>query len=86
MSAMEMSTAYKQKGHLIISVDYSLMDSDGENYHMFNEPKGMFLLIQTMSLPTLQHLSLCPCTELVLSYIQRRYFANKSPSSQSYGL
>lgn len=40
MSAMEMSTAYKQKGHLIISVDSSLMDSDGENYHMFNEPKG----------------------------------------------
>lgn len=65
MSAMEMSTAYKQKGHLIISVDYSCMDSDGENYHMFNEPKGMFLLIQTMSLPTLQHLSLCPCIEFI---------------------
>lgn len=65
MPAMEMSTAYKQKGHLIISVDYSHMDSDGGNYHMFNEPKGMFLLIQTVSLSILQHLSLCPCSACI---------------------
>lgn len=53
MSAMEMSTVYKQRDHLIISDNYSHMDSDGENYHLFNEPKGMFLLIQIVSLAIL---------------------------------
>lgn len=48
-----MSTVMKQRNHLIIFVDYSHMDSDGENYHMFNEPNGMFLLIQMLFLPVL---------------------------------
>lgn len=53
VSAMGMWTVMKQRDHLIIFVDNLHMNSDGENYRMFNEPSGMFLLIQMLFLPVL---------------------------------
>lgn len=53
-----MWTVRKQRDRLTIFVDYSHMNSDGENYRMFNEPSGMFLLIQMLLLPVLEQLSL----------------------------
>lgn len=60
-----MWTVRKQRDHLIIFVDYSHMNSDGENHRMFNEPSGMFLLIQMLLRPVLEQLSLWPRTGLI---------------------
>lgn len=55
---MPSKAASKQRDHLIISVDYSHVDADGENDHMFNGPHGMLLLIQILFLPMLEAISL----------------------------
>lgn len=50
---MGMWTVMRQRDRLIIFVDNSHMNSDGENCRMLNEPSGMFLLIQMLLLPEL---------------------------------
>lgn len=67
---MPSKAVYKQRDHLILSVDYSHMDSDGGNDHMFNGPNGMLLPLQILLLTILEAISLSlHCAVLVYTFL-----------------